>query len=150
MRHMAAYRGSQAMRRKAATWARGHTTGKIGRAASKSITDHKSKASALSKPSEKTKLRKPGRPPSAPNRAASAPRRTANRDAAVAAQLKTISDDLQAIVSLRNEVHELRLSIKTLTERVDTLLKATKDDIDHRSEPSEPKIVAKDRPDSEV
>ena len=107
MRHMAANPRSSTMRRKPSASTRGHIMGKAGRAAGKSIID-KRKPAAPAKPPAKTKARKPGRPPSAPERAASAPRRTSSRDAALAAQLKAISDDLQAIVSIRNEVHELR------------------------------------------
>jgi hypothetical protein len=147
---MAGYPTSSTKRSKVATSIRGHTAGKAGRVASKSVMNRKSKASVPPKPPEKTKIRKPGRPPSSPDRAASATRRTSNRNVGVAAQLKAISDDLQAIVSLRNEVHELQVGIKTLIQVVDRLLKRTEDERDDRSEPTEPRIVPKDPPNSEI
>ncbi len=45
-----------------------------------------------------------------------------NMDSVIAAQLEAMSNDLQSIAALQDEIQDLRLAIETLTERVDELL----------------------------
>ena len=129
---------------------RGRAVGRTGRVAAKGMTKRQNRASTPAKAWEKTAIRKPTRPQTAPRRAASRSRRTGNGDAVLAAQLEAIGNDLQALAGLRNEVHELRTSIEMLTERVDSLLKASDEHTADRTEESKPATLPEGHSGTEV
>jgi hypothetical protein len=79
------------------------------------------RAPATSPVKETQAPRKRGRPAGS-GRAASTHGRT---DSIVTAQLEAMSDELQTIPALRDDIQDLRLRIEELTERIDELLKHT-------------------------